>query len=273
MRSKALLLALTLVVACGAGPARLNPAMQPGLPGAAQNAVAQVAFRGSDGMKVEWSTVQIGQFDAQATLSEYKPVFKNFQVARKYRLKLSEIPNREGLTLYPTLTINAVSARTRAYLDHNAIPVRFSEADFDQIQNGNFVTKVIFLPSPQFQNLALAGGVDTIVNTQLPAGADPIVEAQNRGAILAVIQVGNKNLEGEDLDGAFLASDVANVPGGQMPIIGVNAPSWGIPASQSPINMTELPTVPAPEPEPFIQPMRPIPSTSAPEVESNWTNH
>ena len=97
--------------------------------------------------------------------------------------------------------------------------------------------------------------------------------AQGVSVSLAVIQVGNKNLEGEDLDGAFLASGVADVPGGQMPIIGVNAPSWGIPASQSPINMTELPTVPAPEPEPFIQPMRPIPSTSAPEVESNWTNH
>lgn len=272
MRNKALLLALTLVVACGAGPARLNPAAPAGLRGAAQNAVAQVAFKGSDGMKIQWDTVQIGMFDsAPIEVNEVRPVFQNFQVARSYRLKLTEIPNRDGLTLYPTLTINAVSSRTLAYLDHNAIPVRFSEADFDQVQNGNFVTKVIFLPSPQFQNLALAGGVDTIVNTQLPAGADPIVEAQNRGAILAVIQIGNKDLSVEG--SSYLSNDPSGIPGAQFPIIGVNAQSWGIPAPQSPTNATELPTVPAPEPEPFVLPMRPIPSTSAPEVEPNWTNH
>ncbi len=275
MRNKALLLALTLVVACGAGPARVNPAaQQAGLRGgvAAQPAIAQIAFKGSDGVTIQWPTVQLDQFDSNPIqINDYKPVFQNFQTARSYRLKLTNIPNREGMTLYPTLTVNAVSARTRAYLDHNAIPVKFSEADFDQVQNGNFVTKVIFLPNPQFQNLALSGGVDTIVNTQLPAGADPIVEAQNRGAILAVIQIGNKDLALEGANYGF--SDADAIPGEQLPIIGVNGPAWGTPAPQSEKNMTELPTVPAPDPEPFFTPVRPVPSTSIPEVEGNWTNH
>ena len=275
MRNKALFLALTLIVACGAGPVRTNPAApQAGLrgPAAPVQAIAQVGFKGSEGMTIQWDTVQIGQFDSTPiTVNEFKPVFQNFQVAHSYRLKLSNIPNRDGLTLYPTLTINAISARTRAYLDHNAIPVKFSEADFDQVQNGNFVTKVIFLPAPQYQNLALAGGVDTIVNTQLPAGADPIVEAQKRGAILAIVQIGNKDLSVEGT--SFSEGLDGNLPNQDLPISGVNAPAWGIPASQSDIPMTELPTVPAPQPEPFITPVRPVPSTSVPPVEGDWANH
>lgn len=276
MRNKALLLALTVVVACGAGPMRgATPAANnAGLRQVSQQqlAVAQIAFKGSEGMNIQWDTIQIGAFDSVPVVcKDSKPVFQNFQTAHSYRLKLSNIPNRDDLTLYPTLTINAVTPRTRAYLDHNAIPVKFTEADFDQVQNGNFVTKVIFLPSQQYQNLALAGGVDTIVNTQLPAGADPIVEAQNRGAILAVIQIGNKDLS---IDGSsYASSESAVVPGEQIPISGVNVPAWGTPAPQSEKNMTELPTVPEPQPEPFVTPARPIPSTSVPSVEGPWAEH
>ena len=276
MRNKALLLALTVVVACGAGPMRgATPAsnFSGARQGVVQSApVAQVAFKGAEGMTIQWDTVQIGAFDSKPVVcKDTKAVMQNFQTAHSYRLKLSNIPNRTDLTLYPTLTINAMSPRTRAYLDHNAIPVKFTENDFDQVQNGNFVTKVIFLPSAKYQNLALAGGVDTIVNTQLPAGADPIVEAQNRGAILAVIQIGNKalSLEGSE----YAGSESAMVPGEQIPIIGVNAPAWGTIAQENEKNVTELPTVPEPKPEPIATPTRPMPSTSAPEVEPSWTNH
>ena len=150
MRNKALLLALTVVVACGAGPMRgAVPASNQVVLGQAQPyAVAQIAFKGSEGMKIEWNTTQFGVFDGAIVCKDAKPVFQNFQTAHSYRLKISNVPNREGLTLYPTLTVNAVTPRTRAYLDHNAIPVKFTENDFDQVQNGNFVTKVIFLPAP-----------------------------------------------------------------------------------------------------------------------------
>ena len=141
MRNKALLLALTVVVACGAGPVRdtsnvggpaaLRPAVQ------RQFAVAQVAFKGSEGTTIQWDVLQLGAFDSVPVVcKDTKPVFQNFQTAHSYRLKLSNIPGREGLTLYPTLTINAVTPRTRAYLDHNAIPVKFTENDFDAASGG-----------------------------------------------------------------------------------------------------------------------------------------
>lgn len=281
MRCKIMLLALTLVVACGAGPFRggfaaRNVVSGPTTVAPAQTAItapiavqqtelAQIMFKGADGMTVQWDTTTIGAFDSAPLVC---PGLQNFGTARTYRLKISNIPNREGTILYPTLTVNAVTPRTRAYLDHNAIPVKFTDSDFDQIASGNFVTKVIFLPSPKFQNLALAGGVDTIVNTQLPAGTDPIVEAQNRGAILAVVRIGNKDLS---LGGTLDSVSFAGNPGQQIPIAGVNAPEFGVPASADVPNPTQLPTVDAPNVKaPLIEQASPNPSANVPAVDANW---
>ncbi len=87
-----------------------------------------------------------------------------------------------------------MTPRTDAYLAHSPIPVQFTEEDFDQVVSGNFVTKVIYLPDPEFQELALAG-VETLVSTRLDPGVDPIAEADRRGSILAIVRIGNKNLE------------------------------------------------------------------------------
>jgi hypothetical protein len=56
------------------------------------------------------------------------------------------------------------------------------------------VTKVIYLPDPEFQELALAG-VETLVSTRLDPGVDPIAEADRRGSILAIVRMGSKDLE------------------------------------------------------------------------------
>ena len=97
----------------------------------------------------------------------------NFPQGAIYRIKLTDIPGRAGVELYPTLEIGPPTPRTEAYLAHNAIPAQFTEEDFDQVLSGNFVTKVIYLPDPEFQELALAG-VETLVSTRLDPGVDPI---------------------------------------------------------------------------------------------------
>ena len=101
---------------------------------------------------------------------------------------------RPGVQLYPTLEVAPVTPRTDAYLAHAPIPVQFTEEDFDQVVSGNFVTKVIYLPDPEFQELALAG-VETLVSTRLDPGVDPIAEADRRGSILAIVRIGSKDLK------------------------------------------------------------------------------
>ena len=111
-----------------------------------------------------------------------------------FRLKLTDIQGREGVELYPTLEVGTASYRSAAYLAHNAIAVQFTEEDLDQALSSNFVTKVIYLPDPEFQGDAISG-IDTLVSTRLEPGLDPIVEADRRGSILAIIRLGNKDVE------------------------------------------------------------------------------
>src|SRR6185295_14135483 len=113
--------------------------------------VSQIAFRSPDGMSVSWDVSRPGAFDSEPLIT---PGRYNFPQGAIYRLKLTNIPGRPGVELYPTLEVGPATPRTEAYLGHNAIPVQFTEEDFDQVLSGNFVTKVIYLPDPEFQELA-----------------------------------------------------------------------------------------------------------------------
>jgi len=154
-------------------------------------ATSQIAFLGDDGVQVSWDVSGSGMFDSTPLVI---PGRQDFYQAAIYRLKLTNIPGRAGVVLYPTLEVAPVTPRTDAYLAHSPIPVQFTEEDFDQVVSGNFVTKVIYLPDPEFQELALAG-VETLVSTRLDPGVDPIAEADRRGSILAILRMGNKDLE------------------------------------------------------------------------------
>jgi hypothetical protein len=236
---------------------------QPGVP--SPGMTSQIAFVGPDGMTVTWDVSMPGAFDSETLTC---PARYNFPQAAIYRLKVANIPGRPGIELYPTVEVGPALPRTEAFLAHNAIPVQFTPEDFDQVQSGNFVTKVIYLPDPEFQELALAG-VETLVSTRLDPGVDPIVEADRRGAILAIVRLGNKDLqipntpvqEGGVAPASYqLPEGCPATAGAQTPlgmpvgapttmpmggmIAGVNAPQYGMPMCGTPIGLPGPPSVP-----------------------------
>ncbi len=152
--------------------------------------ISQIAFEGPDGMHVQHDTTGQGLFISQPLVV---PGREDFPQGAIYRLKLTDVPGRPGEDYFPTLEVGPTTARTEAYLAHNAVPVKFTAQDFDQIKSGNFVTKVIYLPDPEYQQLALAA-IETLVSTRLDPGVDPIQEADRRGSILAIVRLGNKIL-------------------------------------------------------------------------------
>jgi hypothetical protein len=222
----------------------------------------QLLFHRPEAMQVRWDVTGVGRFDSDPLIL---PGRKNFIEDGIYRLKLTSIPGREGVELYPTLEIGRTTPRTAAYLAHNAIPIQFTEEDFDQVLSGNFVTKVIYLPDPEFQEMALAG-VETLVSTRLDPGVDPIVEAERRGSIMAVIRLGNLDVE---MPGAVNADQVmaasyyqpraplgAMIPpgGGRlMPayVSGITAPQYGMPMTATPLGLPGPPHIPLGSPAGF----------------------
>ena len=218
--------------------------------GAVLHQNVQVFFDKPESMVVYWDVSSIGQYDSAPNVAPFR---QNFGQAGVYRLKITDIVGRPGLELYPTIEIGSVSSRTAAYLAHSAVPIRFTEEDFDQVTAGNFVTKVIYVPDPQFQELALAG-VDVLVSTRLDPGVDPIVEADRRGAILAILRVGNKDLEMPGTNSALMAGAVpaSAVPvgggsgGGSSNdyISGVTGPNYGMPWSGTQLGLPGPPHIP-----------------------------
>ena len=244
---------------------------QPEMP--APNVTSQVAFVGPEGMAVAWDVMAPGMFDSEPLIC---PGRYNFPQGAIYRLKLTNVPGRPGVELYPTLEVGPVMPRTEAFLAHNAIPVQYTPEDFDQVLSGNFVTKVIYLPDPEYQELALAG-VETLVSTRLDPGVDPVIEADRRGAILAIVRLGNKDLQvptdGMQEGGVATASyqqcpdgyqngyteGYQNAPAAPMPlgmrvgspttmpngyISGVNGPQYGMPMCGTPIGLPGPPHIP-----------------------------
>ncbi|MGO9114911.1 MAG: hypothetical protein ACLP9L_37340 [Thermoguttaceae bacterium] len=224
----------------GPGPGVLS--YQPAVPPVA--ASSQIYFVAPEGLTVQWDVTAPGRFDSEQLVM---PARYNFPQGALYRLKLANIPGRPGVELFPSLEVGPAMPRTEAFLAHNAIPVEFTDEDFDQVMTGNFVTKVIYLPDPEFQEMALAG-VGTLVSTRLDPGVDPIVEADRRGAIMAIVRLGNKDLAiasamGEQMPGgpAGMGMQCPYPPGF---VAGMTAPQYGMPISGTPIGLAGPPHIP-----------------------------
>ena len=169
-------------------------AIVPGMRSPATNQRTSVNFTGPAGMKITWQLPGGGFNDPVSGLTA--PQAYNFVQGQVYRLRLTQVlPNFPGRTFYPTLEIAPVTPKTLTFLAHSSVPVTFTDEDFRQASDGNLVVKVIYLPDPAFQDFTTVAGAEEIVSTRLEPGADPVAEAQRRGTILAIIRLGNIDLE------------------------------------------------------------------------------
>jgi hypothetical protein len=244
------------------------------LPVPAMLGVSQVAFLSPVEMQINWDASGSGQFDSEPLKA---PARQDFQQGAIYRLQLTNIPGRAGVELFPTIEVAPATPRTEAFIAHSYIPVQFTDADLDQVTSGNFVTKVIYLPDDEYQEMAQAG-IEELVSTRLDPGVDPVTEADRRGSILAIVRIGNKRID----NAAFMGDDAAFLPragvrqagyngegcepgdgdcpqgmhGGSMPMAygmggamppnmaGITTPQYGMPITGTPIGLPGPPHVP-----------------------------
>ena len=186
--------------------------MQGGAPRAFATRRTQLRFIRPVGMKIGWKVGAVYADNQRVTPTTY-----DFVQGATYRLKLTEIAGREGMTLYPTMQVYPAHPTSDAYLSHNSVPMELTDEDLDQIESNNFVTKVIYLPDPQHQELAVAG-VEMLVSTRLDPGVDPVAEADRRGTIMLVLRVGNMDLETASTGPGPAGGAALLMPGGIRPV-------------------------------------------------------
>jgi hypothetical protein len=209
----------------------------------------EVSFTSPQGMKVSWYAPSSNGKTGFSSNRIDVPGRYNFVQAAIYRLKLSDIPNRPGVELYPTLEVVPANAQTDSFLAHSAVPVSFTNEDFDQVAAGNYLIKVIYLPNPNFQEFVTTGP-EEVVSSRLEPGVDPIAEAHRRGSILLVVRLGNIDLElanspAMDAPGQYGPSPASPphghgmrpgaMPGGKAMMMGPNGPMMMGPNGPMPI--------------------------------------
>jgi hypothetical protein len=178
------------------------------------NARTSVRFSEPQDMRITWYSPN-GLSDTVLTA----PARYNFAQGGIYRLKLSNI-GRGAVDLYPTLEVAPATPKTAAYLAHSSVPVSFTDEDFEQVAAGNYLVKVIYLPDPQFQDLAAVAGPAEVISTKLEPGMDPVAEARKRGEILLIIRIGNIDLDAKGtppLDAPSPFAGPMGPPAGRLP--------------------------------------------------------
>jgi len=215
-----------------------------GLGGGGPVARTEIRFIGPAGMQISWYAPRPDGKAGFTTQYLEAPARYNFLQAAIYRLKLGDIPGRPGVVLFPTLEVVPCNAKTATFLAHSAVPIKFTEEDFEQVAAGNFIVKVIYLPDPQFQDLA-ATGPDEVVSSRLEPGVDPLVEAKRRGSILAVVRLGDIDLEAPNTPGMDAPPRVPHGPGNGPP--NNNGPALNAPINNQPAASSMGPVVPIPQ--------------------------
>ena len=185
----------------------------------------QIRFTRPTGMKVAWFAQGPDGRPMFSNVPLEAPARYNFAQGAIYKLKISGIEGRPGLEVYPTMEVVPANPKTEAFLAHSSVPVEFTQDDFKQIAEGNYVTKVIYLPDPNFQDVA-GSGTEEIISTRLEPGADPIHEALRRGSILVIIRMGNVDEEAPNTPPLTMPAPGGPPPAGARP---PNAPHIMVP--------------------------------------------
>jgi RNA polymerase sigma factor (sigma-70 family) len=119
-----------------------------------------------------------------------------------YAVKLSDIPNRPGLTRLARIELPRSTPATEAFLSVSAIPIEFTDDDFDQLDRGKAITKVIFLPTAAKDKKAAPGqGAPIAIASYTSPQEDVIEVARRQGSMLAVIRMGNRDPESAPAQG------------------------------------------------------------------------
>ena len=205
------LVGLCLVAGCAAPPQKpKEPPFQ-----VDPEVTNQVTFQKPAGMQVGWkllrkTEIKVMRKDPKTDTLVEKSIIKtevedgwqnpqvtapghaNFRCGTETVMRLTNVPGRDKKVYYCSLEVRPRTRATNYYAAHTAIPVIFTDEDFDQVEGNNFVTKVVYLPVGANQELALGGDVEMLVATRLDPGEDPIAEAGMKGDILLIVRMGNR---------------------------------------------------------------------------------
>ena len=106
-----------------------------------------VRFTGPNGMWVSFRSAD-GLFGE----SSQAPFNKKLLAGSVYRLKMSDIPNRPGVELYPSLELTPGPAIDKAVGSHEPLPLALTEEEANCVAANQLVTRILLLPNSEHKD-------------------------------------------------------------------------------------------------------------------------
>lgn len=169
-----------------------------------------VRIRAPEGARIALAT-EGGFSNAQAN-----EALVGLQIGPVYRLQVGDIPNTQGLELYPTIElIDRTYPPPRLRLRY-PIPIDLTQEELELASRGAFVARVIYIEEPN-QALPIARKAsDELPWMEAPKGEDPLVTADRQGRPVAILRIGgrvpNANSECDSCPPRFVTFDPSAIP-------------------------------------------------------------
>jgi hypothetical protein len=144
-----------------------------------------VEIRAPEGAMV--SMADGGTFDDERPT----PRRAGLMVAPVYRIKVTQIPFREGEEVFPTIEIIDRTYPPPGLTDQYPIPIELTLADLNLALDGKFVTRVIYVEDPNYA-LPTPQGRDAQPWLEAPIGSNPLQVADELGRPVAILRMGGR---------------------------------------------------------------------------------
>ncbi|HVT29311.1 MAG TPA: hypothetical protein VHE81_14945 [Lacipirellulaceae bacterium] len=114
------------------------------------------------------------------------------QVGSVYRLKVSNIPNGEGVEIFPTVEVIDRLYPPPGLALRFPIPIELTQEELQLAADGAFVTRVVYVEDPrQALPIARRAGEEQPW-IEAPLGEDPLVTADRNGRPVAILRIGSR---------------------------------------------------------------------------------
>lgn len=131
-----------------------------------------------------------------------------------YRVKVSELPGRPGVALYPSLEVRGTLHLPPGLpAAHYPAAVVLRDTDIDQVLAGAFLTKVVALEHPE-RAAPVATVADQPLETEVRAHEDILAYARVLGRPVLIVRLGGRTTEPDDMASTAVL-DTVLLPGGK----------------------------------------------------------
>ncbi len=128
------------------------------------------------------------------------------QIGFVYRLHVTNIPDNDGVDIYPTIELIDRLYPPPGLALRFPIPIDLTQEELELAAGGAFVTRVIYVEDPQHALPVSRRAKGEQPWTEAPAGEDPLVTADRNGRPIAILRIGSRDTKANGPSGAAFAA-------------------------------------------------------------------